>query len=61
MKMNELTIVIKGPMRLPIVGNLPLLGTNPLKTLSKWKEEYGPVVGMRFGDLKYYKKHLRGG
>ncbi|OXA51275.1 Methyl farnesoate epoxidase [Folsomia candida] len=40
-----------GPLRLPIVGSLPFLGTNPLNTLTKWKETYGNVIGLRFGDF----------
>ncbi|CAG7724059.1 unnamed protein product [Allacma fusca] len=41
-----------GPIRFPVVGHLPLLGPKAHKTLLKWKESYGPVIGVWFGSYR---------
>ncbi|KAL4234972.1 Cytochrome P450 1A1 [Mactra antiquata] len=38
-----------GPWGLPILGHLPFLGEQPLKTLAKWRNKYGNIFRIRMG------------
>ncbi|CAG7829595.1 unnamed protein product, partial [Allacma fusca] len=49
-----------GPVfRLPIVGHLPFLGSNPGRTLLQWSKIYGPTVYVRFGSFGAMVLHDR--
>jgi len=53
-KYNIFEVVLSlGPFRVPIVGNLPWIGIEPLATLTEWRQKYGNVLGLRFGNFKY--------
>ncbi|CAG7786298.1 unnamed protein product, partial [Allacma fusca] len=41
-----------GPIGLPLLGHLPMLGTKPHETLLKWKKTYGDVIGVWFGSYR---------
>ncbi|CAG7732357.1 unnamed protein product [Allacma fusca] len=41
-----------GPIGLPLLGHLPLLGSCPHKTLWDWKKTYGPLIGIWFGSYR---------
>ncbi|CAG7815157.1 unnamed protein product, partial [Allacma fusca] len=41
-----------GPIGLPLLGHLPLLGSSPHKTLWDWKKTYGPLNGIWFGSYR---------
>ena len=41
--------VPKGPMSLPIVGNIIQLGDRPYETMFKWRDKYGPVYKLKLG------------
>ncbi|CAG7734773.1 unnamed protein product, partial [Allacma fusca] len=41
-----------GPIGLPLLGHLPLLGSSPHKTLWDWKKTYGPLIGIWFGSYR---------
>ncbi|KAL4234971.1 cytochrome P450 1B1 [Mactra antiquata] len=38
-----------GPWGLPILGHLPFLGEQPLKTFAKWRNKYGNIFRIRMG------------
>ncbi|CAG7822833.1 unnamed protein product, partial [Allacma fusca] len=38
-----------GPIGVPLLGHLPMLGKYPFKTLWNWKKIYGPIIGVWFG------------
>ncbi|XP_054165847.1 cytochrome P450 2J3-like [Oppia nitens] len=39
-----------GPFGLPLVGSLPFIKSDPLKTLFEWSKKYGPVIGLQLGN-----------
>ena len=39
-------------MAFPIVGHLPLFGSNPPTTFKKWQRQYGDIYSIRLGGLK---------
>jgi hypothetical protein len=41
--------VPRGPMSLPLVGNLVQLGDRPYEKMLKWSKKYGPVYRVRLG------------
>jgi cytochrome P450 family 2 subfamily U polypeptide 1 len=41
-----------GPISLPFLGHLPLMGRFPHKTLCQWRKTYGPIIGVWFGSYK---------
>lgn len=42
----------KGPLGVPILGNLPFFGRSPLKTFYKWRSKYGNIYTIRMGSWK---------
>ena len=41
-----------GPLALPIIGGLPLLGKYPYEDLAKFSKTYGPVITFWFGQKR---------
>lgn len=41
-----------GPTPLPIIGNLHLLGAQPHKSLAKLAATYGPIMSLKFGQIR---------
>ncbi|KAI3708875.1 hypothetical protein L2E82_38405 [Cichorium intybus] len=42
-----------GPMPLPIIGSLHLLGNLPHRSLHKLSQKYGPIMSMRLGSIQF--------
>ncbi|KAI3515831.1 hypothetical protein L1887_14736 [Cichorium endivia] len=42
-----------GPMPLPIIGNLHLLGNLPHRALHKLSQKYGPIMSIRLGSIQF--------
>ncbi|CAN7024898.1 unnamed protein product [Brassica rapa subsp. trilocularis] len=40
-----------GPLKLPIIGNLHQLGSQPPRSLTKLSEKYGPLMSLKFGKV----------
>ncbi|KFK22859.1 hypothetical protein AALP_AAs61669U000100, partial [Arabis alpina] len=40
-----------GPPRLPIIGNIHLVGKNPHRSLADLSKTYGPVMSLKLGCL----------
>nr|AGX93055.1 geraniol 10-hydroxylase-like protein [Vinca minor] len=40
-----------GPLPLPIIGNLHLLGDHPHKSLAKLSKKYGPIMSLKLGRI----------
>ncbi|KAJ4900541.1 Cytochrome P450 71B12 [Raphanus sativus] len=40
-----------GPPKLPIIGNLHQLGSQPHRSITKLSEKYGPLMSLKFGKV----------
>ncbi|MGW7441641.1 cytochrome P450 [Streptomyces sp. NPDC054849] len=45
-------VPVAGPRRLPLLGNLPAFGRNPLAFLERLRDEFGDVVTWSLGPMK---------
>ncbi|CAG7716337.1 unnamed protein product [Allacma fusca] len=41
-----------GPIKMPVLGHLPFLGSQPHKRLVQWKSKYGPIMQVWFGSYR---------
>ncbi|KAK9063808.1 hypothetical protein SSX86_017680 [Deinandra increscens subsp. villosa] len=42
-----------GPVPLPVIGSMHLLGTLPHRSLHKLSQKYGPIMSMRLGSVQF--------